>query len=289
MNRNIGYASAGFVDRELFSALDAIAEAGFGHVELLGQKPHLEGVPKGKAMEGLIRRLDSVGLKASTVHAPLGKNTLAAPDEEWRRSAMETLASYLVFTAEVHAREMIVHPVPYPGFVPEASQNELMRRAIESARRSLDELLPIAQRVGVRILLENLPFECSYPLLTMKELRPLVDAYPKAHVGLVMDTGHAILTRQDPAEEIIVAGDRLWGVHLHDADGTTDHLPPMHGQLDWQAVLAALEKVNYSGIWTFEVIQSKENHTPEELAKMCYQFAQTWPKANSENGLSLAV
>jgi len=282
-DKRFSYASGGFCDRDIFSALDAIAGVGFSQVELLGQKPHVEGPPKGKQLKKLIHHLDSVGLKVPTVHAPLGKNTLAAPDEQWHRAAMETLAEYIEFTAEVHALAMIVHPVPFPDFVPEASQDDLINRAVEFARRSLDELLPIAQHAGVCLLLENLPFACNYPLLTMKELRPLIDTYPKEHVGLVMDTGHALLLREDPVEEIILAGDRLRGVHLHDANGTIAHLPPMFGQLDWQAVLVALKKVDYCGAWTFEVGCSKENHSPEDLAKMCYQFSLTWANSLEES------
>ena len=92
----------------------------------------------------------------------------------------------------------------------------------EATRRSLDELVPVANTTGVRMLLENLPYACHYPFLVMGELRPLVDAYPEAAVGLVVDTGHAWTSGNDPAAEIRTAGSRLWGTHLQDVDAVDE-------------------------------------------------------------------
>ena len=59
------------------------------------------------------------GLRARTVHAPLTRNVLGAPDETWRREVVEVLASYLRLAAGLESTEVIIHPVPNPIFVPE--------------------------------------------------------------------------------------------------------------------------------------------------------------------------
>jgi len=113
----------------------------------------------------------------------------------------------------------------------------------------------------------------------MRELRGFVDAYPPEGVGLVIDTGHAAVLGNDPAEEIRLAGDRLWGTHLQDIDTRRredDHWPPTHGGLDWTSILRALREANYRGSWTFEVSHGSRDESPEELVRIARQVAEGW-------------
>jgi sugar phosphate isomerase/epimerase len=172
-----------------------------------------------------------------------------------------------------------MHPVPNPIFVPDATRVTVLSRIRDAVPRSLDELVPIAKEAGVRILLENLPYHCDYAFLTMRELRSLVDRYPEAQVGLVIDTGHAWVLGNDPAEEIRAAGPRLWGTHLQDVAYDTpqdSHWVPTHGGLDWKAILCAFSEVNYAGAWTFEVHGARHGETPEELAWETHRIAKHW-------------
>ena len=274
----ISYATVGFGDRDVEAALDAVAAAGFTQTEILGQQPHVITPPKGQALADFVKRLRSRGL-AATVHAPLTRNVLGAPEEQWRREKVTVLAGYLHFSAEIGSPEMVVHPVPNPIFVPEPDRPELPELMQDAAQRSLDELVPVARGVHVRILLENLPYRCSYPLQNMQQLRALVDSYPPECVGLLIDTGHAATAGKDPAEEIRIAGDRLHGTHLQDVDGEApndQHWIPTHGVLDWDSIRQALAKINYRGPWTFEVVNGRNGESPEELARLTRQLASQW-------------
>ena len=186
---NISYSTLGFVDRDLEAALDGVAAAGFTQTEIMGQAPHLAVPPEGKALADFRARLAARGLRARTVHAPLTRNVLGAPEEGWRLEVVEVLAGYLRLAGGLEATEVVIHPVPNPIFVPEADHPEVPRRIAEAVPRSLDQLVPVAGREGVRILLENLPYACAYPYLAMQELRALVDGYPEEQLGLVIDTG----------------------------------------------------------------------------------------------------
>ena len=159
---NTSYASAGFRDRGIEKALDAVAEAGFPQVEVSGQSPHVAEPLTGQNLVEFRRRIEARGLTARSVHAPAGRAILGAPDEEWRKRNMALLGRYLRFAGELGASEMVIHPVPNPIFVeddgPETPQN--VRDAVP---RSLDDLVPVAEAAGVRITLENLPYHCDYP------------------------------------------------------------------------------------------------------------------------------
>ena len=189
------------------------------------------------------------------------------------------LSSYLYFAGEIGAKEVIIHPVLNPVFISKPDDFALPLRMRDSARRSLDELIPVAQKAKVRILLENLSYLCNYPLLTMKELRQFVELYPPESVGLVIDTGHAKMRQDDPAQEIRIAGERLYGTHLHDTDekGTDDyHWVPTHGAINWGSILNALAEVKYAGTLNFEIANGRFGESPEELARICYKMGVDW-------------
>jgi len=276
---NSSYSTIGFRDRTVEKALAAIAAAGFPQAEISGQEPHVAVPLTGQALADFRMLLEDLGLRARTVHAPAMHNVLGAPDENWRREKVEVLATYIQFTGALGASDIIVHPVPNPCFVPNANDPAIPGLIRDAVPRSLDELIPVAEQAGVRILLENLPYHCDYPLLTMQELRPLVDGYPEESLGLVLDTGHTWTLKNDPVAEIHAAGPRLGGTHLQDVDfldPQDNHWVPTHGGLDWEAIRRALSEVQYAGPWTFEVASPRHGESPEDLARLTREVAQGW-------------
>lgn len=277
--KTAAYSTAGFTDRPLPAALRAIAEAGFRRVEVVGRDPHLDDAPASGDARQIREWLDVLGFEGVTVHAPMGRNVLGASEEAWRREAVAVFEAYIALAAGVGASTLVVHAVPNPQFLEGDDPGEMPERMRSAVVRSLDELVPVAQRENMQLLLENLPYRNDNPYLHMQELRPLVDAYPEPTLGLIVDTGHAWTCRREPAEEILIAGSRLGGMHLQDVDGEDpqdDHWVPTHGSLDWGAIRAALIEVDYAGPWTFEVGCGRHGETPEELAAACRTVAEEW-------------
>jgi sugar phosphate isomerase/epimerase len=275
----ISYSTQGFIDREIAPALEAIAAAGFSQAEISSQSPHACSPLTGNELDRFRSHLSASGVSAGTVHAPMRENVLGAPDEVWRREKMPVMADYLRFTGAIGAAGLVIHPVPNPMFVTDPERAELSALMCDATRRSLDELVPVAQDAGVRMLLENLPYNCGYPFLNVRELRPLIDPYPQDAVGLVVDTGHAWTSGDDPAEEIRLAGSRLWGTHLQDVDGENpqdNHWVPGHGGLNWPSIRAALDDVGYRGARTFEVIVPRYGESLEELSRLTREAASSW-------------
>jgi sugar phosphate isomerase/epimerase len=279
MNVTLGYSTLGFAEQSVEAALDAIAAIGYRGVELLGYAPHMTVPMSGAGEIALRRRLERCGFAGWTIHSPLGRNVLGAPEEEWRREVMARCAQYIRFASAIGARELVIHPVPNPMFVEYIRTPDLPARIGAAVERSLDELTPLLQQAGVRLLLENLPYDCDYPYLEMNELRPLVERYPVPAVGLVIDTGHVGTLRHDPAAEIRRAGARLCATHLHDVDTQApndQHWMPSSVGMNWSAILAALQEVGYAGIWMFEVSQPQHGESPELLARENYAWAKEW-------------
>src|SRR5438552_8124384 len=164
--------------------------------------------------------------------------------EEVRRGAVAELRRCLEVFAQVGARWMNVHPDAYAPMHDRPF-------AIERNVQSLRELLEVARRVGVGLMIENLPGDFNTP----GQLADLFDPLPE--LGLHLDIGHANLrVDYNMTESILKAhGPRLRHVHLHDnKGGTADlHLPLGGGTLDVAKHVRALKAAGYDGTITLEV------------------------------------
>jgi len=132
-------------------------------------------------------------MTATTVHAPARRTVLGAPTEDWRTEKIPVLADALRMTGEIGAHGMVIHGIPNPIFLPEDCDLKSMYEAMVIAMRcSVEDLIPAAQEVGVRMLLENLPYnrdlraagkDGNYPLMRMADLRAFLKTFHPSRLG----------------------------------------------------------------------------------------------------------
>lgn len=182
--------------------------------------------------------------------------TYAPPDEIYAR----TLEACHI----LGCRKLVFHPL-------------LLSRRIESASeldsihaynvRWFGQLLPLAQRLGVTVELENMfdfphlqkPGDPPFPYSDAEMLLALADALESPQVGICLDTGHASISGADAAQMIGRFGQRLDCLHLNDNFGRISgvyedlHLFPASGRLPWQEIFTALKQTGYHGTLNLEV------------------------------------
>ena len=266
-----------FRDRELDAALDAIEAVGFPQAELNVREPHVHGADA--AEERRLRRLFAArAVRARTMHAPSGRYILGTLDEAWNRESVGVLSEYARMAGNLGLTEMVIHPIPSPVLVPNSADPAISRQIREGMRRSLDALLPVVEEAGVRITVENLPYPAT-PFNNMGELRSVIEPYPRASVGLILDFGHAGRVERAPEDELRVAGDRLCGTHIHDLDardGLVDHHSPALDYFDWAAIRRTFTEIGYQGPWTLEVSKPSRGESLEELAAEIAAWVAGW-------------
>ncbi len=133
---------------------------------------------------------------------------------------------------------------------------------VETLAERFMRLIPLAEKYGIRLLIENLPWKSlSADSMTSNadELNELLDRIDHPLFGICWDTGHANMLGLDQYKEIKKLGTRLEGVHLHDnyahrlASGQDLHHMPFWGDVNYDAVITALLEVGYKGTFNFEV------------------------------------
>src|SRR4029077_10380921 len=113
------------------------------------------------------------------------------------------------------------------------------------AREAVGKLLPLAERLGVSLNIENIFFN-GY-LMTPAEMNAFVDSFGSKHVQVHFDTGN-IMMFQFPEHWISVMGKRIKNVHFKEytKKGTDYSLESFRTLLDgttnWPAVMEALDK-----------------------------------------------
>lgn len=123
-----------------------------------------------------------------------------------------------------------------------AQRDRLKGPQLDALRFSLDTLLRLADRHGLRLALENRAHFHELP--GPEDFAPLFEEFAGAPLGYWHDTGHAqrnaALGICSPQSLLAANGKHLLGLHLHDARGLTDHLPPGSGEIDFGALKAFL-------------------------------------------------
>ena len=243
-----------------------IAAHGFEAVEVFAVRDHFDYHDRRAAL-ALAEWLDDTRLALHSLHAPIAAEyakgkwgtsySLAAADEPRRKQAVEETMSALGLAALVPYKVLVLHcgvPAPYGG----PADNH-----VPSMVRSIEELSPVAARVGVRLAVEVIPNELSTPVSLVDLLESDIDA---DDLGICMDVGHARLLG-DVVDAIETCSGHLLTTHLHDNRGRTDdHLVPGQGVVDWDAALLAFQKVGYDGAWMFELAVATERRTVLERA-----------------------
>lgn len=126
-------------------------------------------------------------------------------------------------------------------------------------------ILDIFVQQGVKFALEVHPTEIAYDLVTFEHTLTALDNHPA--FGINFDPSHLIWQGLDPVQLINRFPDRIFHVHIKDAattlDGTNSilggHLPfgdhrrgwdfrsPGRGEIDFESIIRALNRIQYQG------------------------------------------
>ena len=214
-----------------------------------------EVIKNPRAAKTLRKDLETSGVKFVDAHAPYGViEDLDLPFEGMRAGMIARHKLALEVVAELGVESITMHVGNTPEeFVP-FSLDQLHGFIL----RSLDELLPVASRLGVVIAIEN----GWFPTNTPEKLLAILDHFRSPNLGLCFDAGHANLMARDrgaPDSNPVQAWRRFGPVpydeavldkmlpyvttcHLHDNNGLWDHhLLPGRGEIAWAPLVAKLK------------------------------------------------
>jgi sugar phosphate isomerase/epimerase len=233
-----------------------IAAYGFETIEVFATRTHFD-YHNPSAVADLQQWMAEAGLTLHGIHAPImnayeggrwiGPLSLASGDADARAHAVAETEHALHVARRIPVNVLVTHL----GLPRTAAQGALTDGRA-AARRSIEELHPIAEPLGVQIAVEVIPNELSRAgsLVHFVEEDVSLEGRP---VGICLDFGHAHMDG-DLVDAIETVSEHFVTTHVHDNRGRADdHLIPFEGTIDWPAALTAIQKVGYDGPLMFEM------------------------------------
>ena len=163
-------------------------------------------------------------------------------DSTIRKNTIALFSELIKKASDAGIDKFVIHPSGEP--IPAEDREQRMLYSMES----LDCLAEIAHKQGSVIAVEDLPRTCLGN--TAEDILRLIGANDKLRV--CFDTNH--LLTDDNIHFIEKVGSKIITLHVSDYDFTDEkHWLPGEGLNDWNAIYAALQKVNYGGVWMYEI------------------------------------
>ena len=256
--------------RNVVDAMQEARDIGFDCFEPTVEETGLISLTTGEREAEKVRlSAERIGVELITLASGLAWGSPAThPDEEVREKAIGQSLKIIEIAAWLGVDTVLYVPgmvsaVFIPDFPPQP-YDKVYARAEEALKR----ILPEAEKRGVRLGIENV---WNRFLLSPLEMRDFIDSLDSPFVGSYFDVGNIMLTGH-PEHWIDILGRRIFAVHLKDfrvavgnLDGFVDLLS---GDVDFPAVMSALERSGYEGPLTAEIVPSQPGCVEKAFAAM---------------------
>lgn len=239
-----------YINYNLHEAIEHAATAGFDAIDIWGGRPHAY---RNDQREHDIRQLRTLlydlGLEiASFIPAQFQyPSNLCHPRKAIRMDSIQ----YMTLCVETAARfGAPIISVCAGHTLNDQSLDEGWDLLADSVLR----ICEFASNYDVLIALEPaVPVETDL-INTSLQAMDMIDQLDCDNLGVLFDTGHALIVGEDTPKAIEDLGEKLLHLHLSDNDGKQDqHLIPGKGVYDFRALIRALRLALYDGFLTAEL------------------------------------
>jgi len=247
----------------LADALRALAQHGFGSVELTTAPPHLSAPTFGPyERQELLRLLNALDLRVLSVNPSFADINLISTNPEFRELSERQLLANIELAADLGAEYVVVIPGRRHALAP--APDDAARAVLD---QGLDRLLARAGQLDVTLALENSPY--GY-LGRAADLAAIAEAFDTPRLRLTYDVANA-LAIEDPAEGVRQAAKYLALAHVSDTwRDTWAHTAAGTAEVDFGGFAAALREAGFAGPTVYELVDGldPEPRLPAGLATL---------------------
>jgi len=242
----------GYAEDEVAALLEDAPAAGYQDVEIHGPATWSPEAIAALDPAALRARLDAAGLRCLGIYPP----GYGGADEAQAAARAEVLARAIGHVEALGAEYIVTS-----GATGRGEGN--LHRVIACVQQTL-ALTPDS---SVKIVLEN---HYGNVLEQAEDYARVFDAVDNLRVGMCVDTGHFHAAEVDTPALIRQFGSRVYDVHLKDHLGKQS-VGLGRGEVDLQAVVAALQEVGYAGALTVELEHPDKENT-RLYVREAYQY-----------------
>jgi myo-inositol catabolism protein IolH len=246
---------------------DILASCGYQWMEISPKADFIPFFRYPRIDDAGVRRLKTIASDAGVgIASVLPVQRWSGPDEDQRQAAVRAWKRAIQITVDLGVEIMNSEFNGRPE-APETAEAQFLK--------SMDELLPIFEYEGVKLILEPHPDDFIEDGL---EALNLIRGLNRDWLGFLYCTPHAFHQGHSAAEIIEAAGDKVRYVHLADAwdhiissgnryivnpPGSTarvhQHMEMGKGEVDYDEIFAALASVDFDGVMSSCVFGFEED------------------------------
>lgn len=221
-------------DRPVMEFLADLKSSGFTLLELSKRARRQISVPKA---------LRHAGFDVHSVHANVGPDSLYSPDPALRRKALEPVFADIDDAARFGPSRYVLHWVYREPGLPH----------LHHWRESLGQIINRCQRHRIVLAVETVSHKPQRFYVPTQQIIDTVGSFGSPWAKMCLDTNHTNVKESLP-EVIGACGDLLETLHVSDNHGEVEeHLPPGDGTINFDAVVRALQTIEYTGPFNLEV------------------------------------
>lgn len=189
--------------------------------------------------------------------------TLGSGDEANRREAVNRMIGHARICAQLNGAKLIVGAIR--GWTKDAGGRENYEKLFQ---KSMEEILAVAEPLGVKVLLEAISFIDSDAYCTIAETADYIRSFHTPYLQLQLDSIHIHNNGETNFyEEIVKAGDLVGQVDISDVD----RLAPDGKHFDFPTFMKALHKIGYEDY----LLSEYRAAPPENAAKVGLAYIRT--------------
>ena len=240
----------------LMEAIEAAAEIGFSAVELACAGPHLNAKIAAENPKSVADHVQKVGLEISALSLFNNFTDRTRLNEQVAAAEM-----YIRLSPLFHTNIVKMTPGP-PGFADATAEHW---RCLKDA---LDQLIPIAEEVGVKLAFETHMRQLTDTLAGSKRLLEMAESHT---VGLTVDFSNFMFAGENMPEIFAALKGRMYNTHLKNGtlgdDGSWHFHALDKGLTDYREVFSLLRDADYNGYLTIECLGADASERPRETAR----------------------
>ena len=244
-------------------------------------------------------KMERCSLKIINAHGPYGRGYCINPsDENCRKENLAAQLECMSIASSLGAAVYVLHLESGPYLDKPQSMDQLVRQSTGSAVRSLEILLPHAEKMGLTLAVEN----CFSPQNTADQVISCISRFNSPRLGCCFDSGHANLItpgkvvsryssylRSQVWRDHFVPDDspldklapHIVTCHLHDNDGYNDlHDLPGTGTIRWDVLLRRLSECPRLLSMQAEILMFQNRIS---ICRLCKTFNAVMKIAGSKN------
>ncbi len=240
-----------------YKAIDDASQMGLDGIELTFGDCLMEDITKNEC-GNILKYAEEKGIGLKTLAAGFyWACSLGSDNPEEREKAIVFSEKYIKVASWLNIDRILVIPGAVDVAWDKSRPITSYKNVWDNATDSLKKVLPIAEKNGVIICLENV---WNKFLLSPMEFKIFLDQFNSDYIGIYFDIGNVLLNGY-PEHWIEILKDRIKAIHFknfkrEDCGGTLHGFGDdiLDGDVNYNNILEELKKINYSGPITAEMI-----------------------------------